>query len=209
MAIPTYFSIVPASLNPFQTLQRHRNFRLFWLGQTLSLIGTWMQTMSEGWLALELSNSAFLVGLVAAAQSLPVLLLSLSAGVVVDRTDKLRLVKIAQTLLGVQAALLWWTTWSGRVTIGWLLNFVVIAANGAMPVSRSALESVGRSPESVTSEQLNAVAFVDTFTGVAVGTTGAILRTANGGGTWALQPSGTTANLWGVTLIDPKNACAW
>src|SRR3954453_428100 len=85
----------PPSLNPFRTLQRHRNFRLFWFGQTLSLIGTWMQTMAQGWLALELSNSAFVVGLVASAQSLPVLLLSLHAGVIVDRTDKLRLVKVA------------------------------------------------------------------------------------------------------------------
>jgi MFS family permease len=81
-----------ASLNPFRTLQRHRNFRLFWFGQTLSLIGTWMQTMAQGWLALELSNSAFLVGLVASAQSFPILLFSLHAGVLVDRTDKLRLV---------------------------------------------------------------------------------------------------------------------
>jgi len=54
-------SAVVSSLNPFQTLQRHRNFRLFWIGQTVSLIGTWMQTMAQGWLALELSNSAFLV----------------------------------------------------------------------------------------------------------------------------------------------------
>jgi MFS family permease len=139
---------VPASLNPFQTLQRHRNFRLFWLGQTLSLIGTWMQTMSEGWLALELSNSAFLVGLVAAAQSLPVLLLSLSAGVVVDRTDKLRLVKIAQTLLGVQAALLWWTTWSHHVTIGWLLalaSFNGLITAFEVPARQSlVIELVGR-----------------------------------------------------------------
>ncbi|MGH7619651.1 MAG: MFS transporter, partial [Gemmatimonadaceae bacterium] len=78
-----------SSLNPFQTLQRHRNFRLFWFGQTLSLIGTWMQSMAEGWLALELSNSAFLVALVAAAQSFPILLFSMHAGVVVDRADKL------------------------------------------------------------------------------------------------------------------------
>jgi MFS family permease len=139
---------VPASLNPFQTLQRHRNFRLFWLGQTLSLIGTWMQAMSEGWLALELSNSAFLVGLVAAAQSLPVLLLSLNAGVLVDRTDKLRLVKIAQTLLGIQAALLWWTTWSGRVTIGWLLalaTFNGLITAFEVPARQSlVIELVGR-----------------------------------------------------------------
>src|SRR5581483_8059943 len=74
----------PASVNPFRTLGRHRNFRLFWFGQTLSLIGTWMQGMAEGWLALELSNSAFIVGLVASAQSIPILVLSLHAGVIVD-----------------------------------------------------------------------------------------------------------------------------
>jgi MFS family permease len=109
------------SLNPFQTLQRHRNFRLFWFGQTLSLVGTWMQSMAQGWLALELSNSAFLVALVASAQSFPVLLLSMPAGVVIDRTDKLRLVKFAQALLALEAAALWWFTWSGHITIGWLL----------------------------------------------------------------------------------------
>src|SRR5438552_2483213 len=119
---------MPASLNPFRTLQRHRNFRLFWFGQTLSLIGTWMQSMAQGWLALELSNSAFLVGLVASASSFPVLLLSLNAGVIVDRTDKLRLVKIAQTLLAVEAGVLWWFTWSGHVTVGWLL--VLATVNG-------------------------------------------------------------------------------
>ena len=74
-----------------------------------------MQAMAQGWLALELSNSAFLVALVATAQSLPVLLFSLHAGVVVDRTDKLRLVKIAQALLGLEAAALWWFNWSGHM----------------------------------------------------------------------------------------------
>jgi MFS family permease len=145
-----YLSPVPpaTSLNPFRTLQRHRNFRLFWFGQTLSLIGTWMQTMARGWLALELSNSAFLVGLVAAAQSLPILLFSLHAGVFIDRTDKLRLVKIAQTLLALEAVALWWFTWSGRVTVGWLL--VLATVNGLVtafeiPARQSLIiELVGR-----------------------------------------------------------------
>lgn len=119
-----------ASLNPFRTLQRHRNFRLFWFGQTLSLIGTWMQSMAEGWLALELSNSALIVGLVASAQALPILALSLHAGVVVDRNDKLRIVRIAQTLLSLQAATLWWLTWSHHLTIGWLLTLAL--ANGTI-----------------------------------------------------------------------------
>src|SRR3954464_2353308 len=88
-----------ASLNPFSVLVRHRNFRLFWIGQTLSLIGSWMQSMAQGWLALELSNSALIVGIVAAAGSLPVVLFSFHAGVLADRYERLRLVKICQMLL--------------------------------------------------------------------------------------------------------------
>jgi len=107
----------PRSRNPFRVLVTHANFRRFWVGQTLSLIGTWMQSMAQGWLALQLSDSAFIVGLVAAAGSLPILLFSLHAGVLVDRSDKLRLVKIAQSLLLVEATLLWYFTWSGHINI--------------------------------------------------------------------------------------------
>jgi MFS family permease len=113
------------SLNPFRVLQAHRNFRLFWIGQTVSLIGTWMQQVGQGWLALQLSDSAFIVGLVSAAGSLPILFFSLYAGVIVDRRDKLRLVTIAQVLLSVEAAVLWWLVWSGHITIPAL---VILAA---------------------------------------------------------------------------------
>jgi MFS family permease len=115
------------SLNPFRVLAVHRNFRLFWTGQTLSLIGTWMQTMAQGWLALELTDNAFLVGLVGAVGSLPILLLSLHAGVLVDRSDKLRLVRTAQSLMLAEASALWWFTWSGRITIGWLLGLAYLS----------------------------------------------------------------------------------
>jgi MFS family permease len=107
-----------------------------------------MQAMAQGWLALELSNSAFLVALVATAQSLPVLLFSLHAGVMVDRTDKLRLVKIAQALLGLEAVVLWWFNWSGHITIGWLLGLATV--NGLItafevPARQSlVIELVGR-----------------------------------------------------------------
>ena len=113
------------SANPFRTLGRHRNFRLFWFGQTISLVGTWMQQIATGWLALQLTNSAFMVGLVAAADLFPILLLSLAAGVLADRTDKLRIVRIAQSLMLVQATVLWWFTATGRMTIGWLLALVL------------------------------------------------------------------------------------
>ena len=65
----------------------HRNYRLFLLGQGVSLIGTWMQQVATGWLALELTNSAYMVGLVAAAGSIPILIFSLPAGVLADRSD--------------------------------------------------------------------------------------------------------------------------
>ena len=114
------------SLNPFRVLQAHRNFRLFWIGQTVSLIGTWMQQVGQGWLALELSNSAFAVGVVSAAGSLPILLFSLYAGVIVDRRDKLRLVTITQILLSIEAAALWWLVWSGHITIPYLVILALI-----------------------------------------------------------------------------------
>jgi MFS family permease len=113
------------SANPFRTLARHRNFRLFWFGQTISLVGTWMQSIATGWLALQLTNSAYMVGLVAAVGLLPVLLLSLPAGVLADRSDKLRIVRIAQTLMLIEASVLWWFAWSGHITIHWLLALVL------------------------------------------------------------------------------------
>ncbi|MFI5208221.1 MAG: MFS transporter, partial [Gemmatimonadales bacterium] len=102
-------SAVPAvpvpRFTPFAAL-RHRNFRLFYTGQTLSLIGTWMQTLAQGWLVLELTNSAFWVGLVAFLGSLPIVLFTLPAGVYVDRSHKRRIITICQSLMLVQALVL-------------------------------------------------------------------------------------------------------
>ena len=113
-------------MNPLRVLQQHRNFRLFWIGQTVSLVGTWMQTVGQGWLALQLSDSAFIVGLVAAAGSLPVLMFSLYAGVLVDRLDKLRIVMVMQVLLAIAAVVLWWAVWSERINIPLLVGLAFI-----------------------------------------------------------------------------------
>jgi MFS family permease len=104
--------------------------------------------MAEGWLALELTNNAFLVGLVASAASLPVLLLSFLAGVVIDRADRLRVVQAMQALMLCQATSLWLLTLTGHLTIGWLLALAV--ANGVfsafeIPARQSlVVELVGR-----------------------------------------------------------------
>lgn len=102
------------SLSPFASL-RHRNFRLFFAGQTTSLIGTWMQSVAQGWLVLQLTDSPFAVGLVAALASLPVLLFSLPAGVIVDRANKHRIIVVCQSLMLVEATLLTILTATHRV----------------------------------------------------------------------------------------------
>lgn len=82
---------------------RHRNFRLFWSGQLISLVGTWMQNVAQGWLVLTLTNSAFMLGLVSAIGSLPILFLALPGGVAADRFPKRNLLLITQSLAMVLA----------------------------------------------------------------------------------------------------------
>lgn len=77
--------------------------------------------MALGWLSLELSNSAFIVGLVASIGAVPVLLVSMHAGALVDRANKLKVVQVAQAVLLVQATVLWLITWTGHVTIPLIL----------------------------------------------------------------------------------------
>src|SRR5260221_5207538 len=67
---------------------RHRNFRLFWLGQMISLIGTWMQSTGQAWLVLQLTHSAWQLGIVGALQFLPILLFALFGGGFADRLPK-------------------------------------------------------------------------------------------------------------------------
>src|SRR6188508_1272078 len=140
--------VVITPSNPFRVLITHRNFRSFWIGQTLSLVGSWMQSMAIGWLALELSNSAFIVGVVVASGSLPILAFSLHAGVLVDRSDKLKLVTYSQFLLLTEAVVLWGLTWSGHINVGALIALSLFGgavASVEIPARQSLMiELVGR-----------------------------------------------------------------
>src|ERR1041385_4671228 len=77
---------------------RHRNYRLFFGGQTLSLIGTWMTQVATSWLIYRLTNSAWLLGFVGFSGQLPAFFLSPFAGVWVDRWNRHRILKATQTL---------------------------------------------------------------------------------------------------------------
>ena len=91
---------------------RHRNFRLLWTGQLVSLSGSWMQGVAQSWLVLSLTNSPVWLGFVSAAATLPILLFTLAGGVVADLFDKRKTLVVAQTLLMLQAALLAYLTLS-------------------------------------------------------------------------------------------------
>ena len=88
---------------------RHRNFQLFFGGQLISLIGTWMQTVAQAWLVYRMTNSAFLLGAVGFASQIPVFIMAPVGGIVADRHDRRRVVISTQTasmiLAGILAAL--------------------------------------------------------------------------------------------------------
>ena len=92
-------SRLPAALRAF----RHRDFRLFFAGQLVSLVGTWMQSVAQAWLVLELTNSPFRLGVVSSLQFAPMLVLSFFAGALADRLPKRRLVLVSQSVLFAQA----------------------------------------------------------------------------------------------------------
>jgi MFS family permease len=103
-------------LRAFTSL-RQRNFRLFWFGQMISLIGSWMQTIGQAWLVLELTHSAWQLGVVGALQFLPVLLFSILGGVFADRWPKRRVLLVTQSADMLQALLLWALIATGTIQL--------------------------------------------------------------------------------------------
>ena len=127
---------------------RHRNFRLFFGGQFTSVIGTWMQRVAQAWLVLKLTNSSMWLGLVSFSTYMPIVVLGLFAGAVVDRSDRRRLLVVTQTLLMISAFVLAGLTWAGVVRVEHVM--ILAAFNGIvssfdMPGRQSfVVEMVGR-----------------------------------------------------------------
>jgi MFS family permease len=105
---------------------RHRNYRLFLTGQIISTIGTWMQSVAMPWLALQLTHNALLVGLVLAAQFMPVLLGSQLGGVVADRYRKRTVLLVTQTLFTIPSFTLFLLSATGRAQF-WMIVIAAIA----------------------------------------------------------------------------------
>jgi MFS family permease len=105
-----------ANRRTFASLRRHRNYRLFFAGQIVSVSGTWMQNIAAAWLVLQLTHSPVAVGILALCQFLPFTIFGLFAGVLVDRLDARRTVIGTQSAALVLAAILAALTLAGHVT---------------------------------------------------------------------------------------------
>jgi MFS family permease len=105
---------------------RHRNFRLFTVGQSISLVGTWMQQVAVGWLVYRLTQSPFLLGLVSFASLAPGFVIAPFAGVLADRYDKRRIVIITQVIMMVQAFALGLLILTDQVSIALILVLMTV-----------------------------------------------------------------------------------
>lgn len=127
---------------------RHRNFRLFWSGQLVSLLGTWMQSTAQAWLVLDLTGSSLKLGIVTAMQFLPILLLSVFTGPFIDRFPKRRTIILCQIVLMLQAVVLAVLVWTGTVEYWHVVALAAvlgIANTIDMPARQSfIIELVGR-----------------------------------------------------------------
>lgn len=124
-------------LKAFPALQ-NRNYRIYFFGQFVSVIGTWLQIVAQGWLVLQLTNSALQIGLVAALATIPSLLFSLIGGVIVDRFRKKKILFITQSASMILALVL------GTLTIMDLVTVPVIGALAFLMGTVNAVDSPAR-----------------------------------------------------------------
>ncbi len=135
---------------------RNRNFRLFWTGNFLSNIGTWMQNVAQGWLVLTLTNSSFWLGVVGFAGSIPFLIFTLFGGVYADRVNKRHLLLVTQTAMMVLAFLLAGLTWLKWLNV-WGVAAIAFANGVAMAMNAPSYQALV--PKLVQREELtNAIA---------------------------------------------------
>lgn len=192
---------------PAQAL-RHRDFRSFATGQTVSLVGTWMQTIAQGWLVLTLTGSAFDVGLVTTLGTLPILLFTLYGGVVADRVDKRRFIMALQTVMMLEAAVLAGLTLSGVVTVQWVWLLALLhglATAFEVPARQSFLVELVPPDDLVSAAALNSTIYnLSRVIGPAIA--GVVLAVAGPGACFAINAVSYFAVLIGLARIRHRGA---
>ena len=141
---------------------RHRDFRLFWSGQLVSLIGTWMQSVGQAWLVLELTGSPVQLGLVTALQFAPILVLSPVGGAMSDRFPKRRIILLTQATMMVQAFALALLVWTGQVRYWHVAVLALIYGLGRavdIPARQSYITDLVGKPDLANAVALNSLVF--------------------------------------------------
>lgn len=183
----------------------HRNFQLYFIGQTISLVGFWLQAVSMGWVSFQLTGSPLFVGLVATASGLPFLLFSTFAGVLIDKTDKQRLIVWTQVGEMIVAAVLGILVLTGTVNTTALLVLAFVAGTiGAFDLpARQAfvIEMVGKkdltSATSINVGVFNAARFV----GPAMA--GILIASFGAGWSFILNSLSFIPAIWAILAIRP------
>jgi MFS family permease len=182
----------------------HKNFRYFWFGQCISLIGTWMQNAGQSWLVLQITDSAFLLGILNAAQFLPSLLFSLFAGVIVDRFPKRKITIITQAVLMLCAFMLTALIWTDHAKYIYIIIIALIlgiAQSIDMPARQSMMvELVGKE------DLMNAIALNSTIFNAAriIGpaVAGIVMATIGAGAAFFINGISFIAVIYGLLKID-------
>jgi len=182
------------------------NFRLFFFGQSTSLIGTWMQSVAQSWLVFTVTHSAAAIGFVLALQTLPVLLLAPYGGVIADRVDKRRFLIVLQSFMGVQALVL------GILVVTHSVVFWEICVLAVVLGLNNCFENPARQAfmlEMVGSDQVrNAVSLNSTMVNAAraVGpaVAGVLIATVGVGICFLINAVSFVAVVYSLTSMDPK-----
>jgi MFS family permease len=195
-----------AGTGAFRSL-RVRNFRLYFVGQGLSMCGTWAQRVAQDWLVLTLTHSGTALGLVVAAQFGPILAAGPFAGLVVDRMDKRRLVIVTQALLALQALALGMLTVLGVVQV-WMV-FVLAVTLGALtaldtPGRQSLLMELVGAQELRNAASLNAVQ-VSVANAVGPAAAAALIATTGLGGCFLANAATFTAVIGSLLRMDARD----
>lgn len=180
-----------------------RNYRIYFTGQTVSLVGSWLQVVAQGWLVFELTRSAFWVGFVTALSSLPVLFFGVIGGVIVDRFDTKKILFVTQTLPMLFAAILGVLTLTGAVTllsISVLAFFLGVANALDVPARQTFTAKMMERRRLASAIVLNAAAFNGSriigpsFAGISIALVGI-------GGTFLINAASFAAVIASVALI--------
>jgi MFS family permease len=180
------------------------NYRRYYSGQSISLIGTWMQMTAQSWLVYTLTHSGTMLGVIIALQTLPVLVLGPYGGVVADRVDKRRLMIALQSAMGVQALLLGVLTVAGAIHV-WEIGILaaLLGFNNAFenPARQSFMMELVGAEHLRNAVSLNSV-LVNVARSIGPAVAGILIATVGDGVCFLINAASFIPVVWTLTSMD-------